>query len=67
MLKHQAINLFGSPADLARALGISVAAIYQWGETIPRLRVFQIREIKPECFNADGSLKTEAAKAEATA
>lgn len=67
MYKHQAINLFDSPAALAKALGISAAAIYQWGDKVPELRVYQIRALKPECFNLDGSLKDDAVKPKAAA
>ena len=45
MKTQQAIDTFGSIAKLARALGISTAAIYQWGEDVPPLRAYQIREI----------------------
>lgn len=45
MKKETAIKAFGSPAALARALGISPAAVYQWGEDVPRLRVYELREL----------------------
>ena len=40
-----AIKLFGSVKALAEALGITVHAIYQWGEHVPELRAYQIREL----------------------
>lgn len=46
MTKQQAIDLFdGSVRKLAEALGITEQAVHQWGDTVPELRVYQIREI----------------------
>lgn len=45
MKTQDAISLFGSIKALAKALGITQPAIYQWGENVPELRAFQIREI----------------------
>lgn len=45
MTKSEAIAIFGSAAKVARALNISKAAVSEWGEEIPELRVYQIREI----------------------
>jgi len=45
MKTQDAIAAFDSPLGLARALGITRAAIYQWGDTVPPLRAFQIREL----------------------
>lgn len=47
MEKAEAIKLFGTAAALAEALGISRSAVAQWGETVPKLREFQIRELRP--------------------
>lgn len=46
MKTKDAINKFGTVAKLARALDISVAAIYQWGEDVPPLRAYQIKDIE---------------------
>lgn len=35
----------GSIRELAESLRITREAVYQWGEDIPPLRVFQIREL----------------------
>ena len=51
--KH-AIELAGSPAALAKMLGISAAAVSQWGQTIPKARVWQLKVIRPEWFRTDG-------------
>jgi transcriptional repressor of cell division inhibition gene dicB len=45
MTKTDAVALFGSNTALAAALGISQAAVAQWGETMPLLRQYQVREI----------------------
>ena len=48
MKTSEAINLFGNVANLAGALGISVQAVYQWGDTVPPLRAYQITEMTAE-------------------
>lgn len=46
MKTDAAIGLFNnSVRELADALGITTAAIYQWGEEVPDLRAYQIRDI----------------------
>jgi len=45
MKKRDAIAVFGSASDLARALGITRQSVSDWGEDIPELRAYQIREI----------------------
>ena len=48
MTKEQAIRWAGNGMKLAELLGIEPQAVYQWpdGEPIPRLRQYQIDEIK---------------------
>ena len=47
MTKQEAIDLFdGSIRKLAEALGITEQAVSQWGDEVPELRVYQIRELK---------------------
>lgn len=41
--KQSAIKMFGSQAKLAKALGISRAAVAQWGETVPEFQALRIR------------------------
>lgn len=36
MTKNEAINMFGSVAQLAEALGITRQAIYQWPNQLPK-------------------------------
>lgn len=45
MSKDEAILLFGTASNLARALGITRQAVGLWGEMVPPLRAYQIREI----------------------
>lgn len=62
MKTSEAINLFGNVANLARALDISVQAVYQWGDTVPPLRAFQIRDIEAAgAINKDAGNTKEAA------
>jgi DNA-binding transcriptional regulator YdaS (Cro superfamily) len=50
MNKKHAIELAGDTKKLAQILGITVFAIYQWGEEVPKMRVFQLMALKPEWF-----------------
>jgi hypothetical protein len=54
-----AIFVFGSVRALAEALGITVQAVYLWGEEVPALRRYQVRELRPGRFNPDGSLMSK--------
>lgn len=45
MLTADAIKHFGSRAAIARALGISRSAVSYWGEHVPALRAYQLREL----------------------
>lgn len=50
MKKADAITLAGSAAELARILGIRQQSMTDWGEYIPPLRAYQLRDLKPEWF-----------------
>ena len=50
MTKEQAIKLAGSQVELALMLGISQAAVSQWGAKVPEMRVWQLKVLKPEWF-----------------
>jgi hypothetical protein len=50
MKKTEAIKLAGSIKELSKMLGISQAAISMWGDDVPKMRVFQLRALKPEWF-----------------
>lgn len=45
MTTSEAIREFGSVRKLAAALDLSVQAIYKWGEEVPPLRAYQIRDL----------------------
>lgn len=46
MTTKEAIAMFGgSRRRLAEALGISVQAVAQWGDMVPKLREYQIKEM----------------------
>ncbi len=45
MTKKEAIAQFGSIANLAKALDISVQAVHKWGDYVPPLRVHHIRQV----------------------
>ena len=45
MKTQEAINAFGGVKKLADALGTWPQAVYKWGEDVPELRAYQIREL----------------------
>jgi len=56
--KEQAVQIFGSQAELARALGIERSAVCQWkdGAPIPEKQALRIRyELRPELFNVSAA------------
>ena len=53
MKKADAINYFGSAAEMARKLNISEAAVSQWGDTIPQGRTYQIEVLTGGALKAD--------------
>lgn len=53
MKKADAINYFGSAAELARKLNISEAAVSQWGDTTPQGRAYQIEVLTGGALKAD--------------
>jgi predicted transcriptional regulator len=44
---------------IAKLLGVTPTSIYAWKKTgkIPPLRVYQLKEMKPEWFNSKGEVK----------
>jgi predicted DNA-binding transcriptional regulator AlpA len=46
LMKHATLS------EVARLLGLSAPAVYKWKKSgvVPQLRVFQLREKKPEWF-----------------
>jgi len=45
MLKESVISHFGSPSNVAKALGIGRAAVSKWGLLVPPLRAAQIEQL----------------------
>ena len=45
MQKNEVLEFFGNANKAAKALGISRAAISQWGDEVPELRAFQIQQL----------------------
>lgn len=41
------IRLFGGVTRTAEALGVTKSAVSQWGENVPELRVYKLREQRP--------------------
>jgi transcriptional repressor of cell division inhibition gene dicB len=50
MDKERAIRYAGSATALAKLLKVSKQAVSAWGDKLPPLRVFQLRELKPGWF-----------------
>jgi len=50
MTKQELVQLAGSKSELARILGINRAAISQWKEQIPELRLRQLKDLRPNWF-----------------
>ena len=46
----KAIKLAGSAVELARILGVTRQAVTNWVDVLPGLRVYQLKEKKPEWF-----------------
>ena len=53
MTTQEAVDFFGGRQKLAEALGIWVSSVYQWGESPPPVRQFQIE------VASKGKLKAE--------
>jgi transcriptional repressor of cell division inhibition gene dicB len=41
------IELFGTASSVADLLGLSRSAIAQWGDDVPKLRQYELRELRP--------------------
>lgn len=59
MTRTQVIKHFGGKASIARALGISYAAVQQWGERVPELRQHQLEKITQGLLKAEDSDLTQ--------
>ena len=56
-----AVQFFESSANLARALNIQPQAITSWGDYVPELRAYQLRELHPEEFGTSPALPSQQA------
>lgn len=52
MKKDQAIAKAGSKAKLARLLGVTKSAVSQWGDELPELQRYRLKEMRPRWFAA---------------
>jgi DNA-binding transcriptional regulator YdaS (Cro superfamily) len=50
MTKQEAIDLAGSQSKLARLLGVTRGAVFQW-KALPMGRMYQLMVIRPEWFS----------------
>ena len=55
----KAIELAGSAKELAALLGVTQSAVSQWGEDLPKARVWQLMTLRPAWFEQE-KLKAEA-------
>lgn len=51
MKTEYAIKVFGTRRKLADALGISTQATYQWGDVVPKLRVYEVLDLEQKLKN----------------
>jgi len=42
------IHLLGSAKAVAELFGITQGAVSQWGDTVPTLRLYQLRDLRPD-------------------
>ena len=40
-------------SEIARLLKVTAPAAYKWGDKVPPLRLYQLKEMKPEWFTDD--------------
>lgn len=56
MYKKDVLAYFEKMSEVARVLGISVAAISQWGEIIPEKNAYRLQIITNQKLKVDESL-----------
>jgi transcriptional repressor of cell division inhibition gene dicB len=59
MTPEQAIKHFKSAANVARALGISRAAVTKWGDLIPEGSAYKLESLSGGALRVDPSLYTK--------
>lgn len=50
MTKTEAIAKAGTAYQLAKILGIKPQSISNWGDNVPALQVYRLKELRPEWF-----------------
>ena len=50
----RAVSQFGGVPALANHLGVTREAVYQWGEYVPEVRAYQLRDEFPELVEGAG-------------
>jgi predicted transcriptional regulator len=55
-----AIRKAGTQAKLAKLLGVSRQAVNQWGDKLPPLQVYRLREIRPRWYSEWKKLEASA-------
>ena len=63
MNKEAAIAHFGGALKLSKALGLSPAAISQWGETVPVRRAYELERVTNGALKVNHSNEPELKKA----
>ena len=48
---HKAKKLAGGARALAQLLGVTTQAVYAWGDTLPPLQRYRLRELRPKWFS----------------
>ena len=61
MKKEDAVRFAGTAKRLAEILGISPPAVSMWGDEIPQLQMYRLKELRPRWFTR---LKQEAKEAQ---
>jgi hypothetical protein len=64
METQAAIRFAGSAAALASLLNITPSAVSQWGDEVPKPRVWQLRVLRPEWFADERTAKKRRPTAE---
>jgi len=57
MNKSEAIKKAKGASRLAELLGIDKSAVSRWGDEIPKLRLYELKELKPGWFRKPRSIK----------
>lgn len=63
MLTTDAVTFFRGKAKVAAALGISPAAVSQWGDFVPQLRQFQLHALSGGKLKPSKPMRKNAAAA----